>query len=153
MIITCLNIPSFRWNRKWCKILEFSLETQVLILFLLLFSPSFLISLLDNSIVRKSYQNLDYTNVVSAALMPFLNLNFNELRRFNSTKSKKHIYSHRKRKNKEKMYRAHAKIWKFLVNPIWSGLFWSTIAWGGTNYLSYLKFDLLELGSRNKVCI
>ena len=86
----------------------------MLILFLLLFSASFLIALLDNSIVRKSYQNLDYTNVVSAALMPFLNLNFNELRRFNSTKSKKHIYNHRKRKNKEKVYRAHEKNLKIL---------------------------------------
>ena len=52
VIIIYLDIPSSRWNGKWCKILEFCRATQVLILFLLLFSPLF-IPLLDNFIVRK----------------------------------------------------------------------------------------------------
>ena len=51
--------------------MDFSLETQVLILFLFLFSPYFSIALLDNSIVRKWFQSLDDKNVVLAALKLF----------------------------------------------------------------------------------
>ena len=115
-----MNIPNSRWNGKWCKTLEFSLETQVLILFVLLFSPSFFIALLDNFIVRKSHQSLDYTNVV------LVSMNWEGLIQQNP---KKHILIEREKiRNRCKEFKR--EIWKFQVNPIWPGLFWSTTAWG-----------------------
>ena len=152
MITTCLNIPSSRWNGKWHKILEFSLETQVLILFLLLFSLSFFIAVLDNFIVRKSYQSLDYTNVVFAALKPFLtwilvSVNWGLIQQ----NPKKYVLIER-----EKIRKRCESSWKKFKN---SSLTLSSLGFfdqpqpGGMNHPPYLKFDLFELGSWNMVCI
>ena len=123
VIITCLNTPSSRWNGKWRKILELSLETQVLILFLLLFSPSFFIAWLDNFIVRKSYQSLDYINVVFATLV---SMNWEGLIQQNP---KKYILIERE-KIRKRCKEFMKEILIFQVYPIWPGLFWSITARG-----------------------
>ena len=105
------NIPSPRWNGKWCKILKLSLETRMLILFLFLLSPSFFITLLDNLIVWKLYQSLDDKNVLFAAIKLFWMTEEGLVQQ----NPKKHTFIEQE-KIRKRCKELVKEIWKFQVN-------------------------------------